>query len=230
MCNDDFGIKNRGKVALIRRALYGGKMAGHDYWVHMRACMKEVGFTSCQGDPDVWMQPAKKDDGTVVWEYFLLYTDDCLVISPRGRGEKILRNEIHPKFTLKEESIRPPDIYLGGKLRELTLKNGIKAWSFSSSQYVQAAVKNVKTYLKEKVKKFSPRAETPLGSNYRPELDFTPELPPEDAAYYQSLIGMLRWKVELGRVDICCEVSMMFPAWLCLGLVTWNNCIIYFCI
>ena len=29
------------------------------------------------------------------------------------------------------------------------------------------------------------------------------------ASYYQSLIGILRWMVELGRVDICCEVSMM---------------------
>ena len=94
-------------------------------------------------------------------------------------------------------------------MRELTLENGIKAWSFSSSQYVQSAVQNVEANLKEKVKKFPPRAETPLGSNYRPELDFTPELQPEDAAYYQSLIGMIRWMVELGRVDICCEVSMM---------------------
>jgi len=37
----------------------------------------------------------------------------------------------------------------------------------------------------------------------------TPELSPKDAAYYQSLIGILRWIVELGRVDICLEVSMM---------------------
>eukprot|EP01083_Nonionella_stella_P108565 315857_1 len=29
------------------------------------------------------------------------------------------------------------------------------------------------------------------------------------AAYYQSLIGILRWAVELGRVDITCELSMM---------------------
>ena len=74
--------------------------------------------------------------------------------------------QIHPKFTLKEESIGPPDIYLGGKMREVILENGIKAWSFSSSQYVQAAVQNVEKYLKEKVKKFPSRAETPLGSDY----------------------------------------------------------------
>ena len=30
-----------------------------------------------------------------------------------------------------------------------------------------------------------------------------------NAAYYQSLIGILRWIVELGRVDVCLEVSMM---------------------
>ena len=91
VCNDDFGIEHRCKAALIRRALYGGKLAGRDYWVHMRACMKEIGFTSCQGDPDVWMWECTKDDGSDCWKYFLLYTDDCLIISPKGRGEKTLR-------------------------------------------------------------------------------------------------------------------------------------------
>ena len=32
---------------------------------------------------------------------------------------------------------------------------------------------------------------------------------PRDSAYYQSLIGILWWIVELGRIDICLEVSMM---------------------
>ena len=46
-------------------------------------------------------------------------------------------------------------------------------------------------------------------TSYRPELDVSPELTPRDSAYYQSLIGILRWIVELGRIDICLEVSMM---------------------
>ena len=53
------------------------------------------------------------------------------------------------------------------------------------------------------------RASTPLAYDYRPEIDKSDELTPEEASYYQSLIGILRWMVELGRVDICCEVSMM---------------------
>ena len=50
---------------------------------------------------------------------------------------------------------------------------------------------------------------SPLSSGYRPECDASPELDGNDASYYASLIGMLRWIVEMGRVDICCEVSMM---------------------
>ena len=63
--------------------------------------------------------------------------------------------------------------------------------------------------LRKEGKRLVKRALTPLAYDYRPEVDKSPELAPEDASYYQSLIGILRWMVELGRVDICCEVSMM---------------------
>ena len=94
-------------------------------------------------------------------------------------------------------------------MRKVELENGAKAWAFSSSQYVQSAVKNVETYLSKTGGSLPRKAETPLQSSYRPELDVTPELKPAEAAYFQSLIGILRWMVELGRVDICLETSLM---------------------
>ena len=57
--------------------------------------------------------------------------------------------------------------------------------------------------------KLPTRAETPLQTSYRPELDVSPELGPVEAAYYQFLIGILRWIIKLGRVDIFFELSMM---------------------
>lgn len=214
ICGPEFGLENVGKVALIRRALYGGKTAGRDFRNHLRECMSHLKFTSCPADPDVWMRPAKTKDGSEYWEYVLLYVDDVLIVS--DRGEEVLRTEIGKYFKLKEKSIGPPKIYLGGRMRQVKLENGMNAWTFSSSQYVQAAVSNVETYLTQKGLKFQSRApNTPLSSNYRPEVDVTPELGPVEAAYYQSLIGILRWMVELGRVDICLEVSMM-SSHLCL--------------
>ena len=89
------------------------------------------------------------------------------------------------------------------------MNNSVKAQSFSSLQYAHDTVGNVETYLKDKVTKPISKAESALLSNYGPELDATEELNPVDAAYYQSLIGILRWMVELGRVDICVKVSMI---------------------
>jgi hypothetical protein len=169
--------------------------------------MNHLGFTPCRADPDVWMRPALKGDGSEYWEYVLIYTDDTSVISENG--EQLLRNEIGKYFELKEESIGPPDIYFGGKMRQITLENGVKAWTFSSSQYVQAAVSNVEGYLQARHLQLPTKANTPLTSGYRPEVDVSPELGVTETAYYQSLVGILRWIVELGRVDICCEVSML---------------------
>lgn len=53
------------------------------------------------------------------------------------------------------------------------------------------------------------RVKTPIQTSYRPELDVTPELGVLESAYYQSLIGILRWMVKIGQIHICLEVSMM---------------------
>jgi hypothetical protein len=46
-------------------------------------------------------------------------------------------------------------------------------------------------------------------SGYRPELDVTDELDSNMSSRYSQLIGILRWMVELGRVDIYYEVSVL---------------------
>ena len=94
-------------------------------------------------------------------------------------------------------------------MRKVELTNGVHAWAFSSSRYVTEAVKNVERQLAKNGFKLTHKAETPLQTSHRPEIDTTSELSPTDAMYYQSIIGMLQCVVELGRVDICLEVSMM---------------------
>ena len=177
--------------------------------------MHHLNFSPCLADPDVWMRPVQKGDSTPSFVYILLYVDDALVVS--DNTESILQIEIGKYFDLKEASIGPPKMYLGTGIRKVKLDNGLDAWAASLSQYVQAAVRNVEEYVEksqDKQWKVPNKVKTPMRSTYRPQLDVSEELSPSDASYYQSLIGMFRWIVELGCVDICLEVSMMSSHWV----------------
>ena len=58
-------------------------------------------------------------------------------------------------------------------------------------------------YLKKK------KSENPFVEDYELEIDETPSLQQYLAYWYQSLIEMIRWMVEIVRVDIITELSMM---------------------
>ncbi len=49
---------------------------------------------------------------------------------------------------LKPSLIGDPDIYLGTKLKQVKLDNGVWAWVMSPSKYMQQAVANCRTHLK----------------------------------------------------------------------------------
>jgi hypothetical protein len=106
---------------------------------------------------------------------------------------------------------------LGAKLKKTVLPNGVVAWGMSSSTYVQSAVQNVKEYLAALPgdQMLAKKASGPFAGGYKPELDESPELDPTRANFYESQIWILRWCVELGRIGIITEVSMLSPH-LCL--------------
>jgi hypothetical protein len=197
-----------GKKAVLVRALYGLKSAGASFGKHIADCMRTMGYTSCKADPDIWMKAmVRPEDGFRYWAYILLYVDDVLCI--HHNAEAAIR-EIDKYFPMKKGSIGDPDIYLGTKLRRVEMANGVEAWSMSPAKYVRDAVRNVEKYLlKNGGRRLPNRCTAPWPVNYLAELDSTPELDPERAAYYQSLIGVLHWMVEIGRVDMITEVSLL---------------------
>ena len=74
---------------------------------------------------------------------------------------------------------------------------------------MQEAVNNVEAHLNRKGMALRKGTNSPLGNKYRPECDASPELNEIEGNYYASLIRILLWIVEMGQIDICCEVSMM---------------------
>ena len=105
-------------------------------------------------------------------------------------------------FKLKDDKIEEPETYLGSGLSKMTTANGTECWSMSSEAYCKVSITNVETKLSNEGRRLSSKCDTPMRSVYRPELDVTAELKSDGVQYYQDLIGVLRWALELGRVEI----------------------------
>ena len=80
---------------------------------------------------------------------------------------------------------------------------------------MKAEIRNVEQRLNDLGLSLPKRCTSPISRDCRPEVDISPELDVKDASCYQSLIGILRLIVELERVSITTEVSMMA---LCMSL------------
>ena len=74
---------------------------------------------------------------------------------------------------------------------------------------MKQAVANVEAELSKVGRKLNSRAGGPFAQTYKPELDTTEMLDARRANYYQNLIKVLRWMVELGCLDINYHVAVM---------------------
>jgi hypothetical protein len=115
---------------------------------------------------------------------------------------------IQAAFKLKDDQIEKPEMYLGAQLL-LKVMNNVECWTTTSEQYIEAAINNVERKLNESGQRLPTRCATPKQANFRPKLDITPELKIDGVRHYQKLIGVLRWALELGLIDIAMEVSML---------------------
>jgi hypothetical protein len=88
----------------------------------------------------------------------------------------------------------------------------------SAEKHVLASVKNIEDALAKKGLRFPSKSYTPLPVDYKPELNVSTALKSDGAQNYQELIGVLHWAVEIGRVDVILEASLM-SAHLALPLV-----------
>ena len=82
-------------------------------------------------------------------------------------------------FRMKPGSLDEPNIYLGTRVKLIELLNGVMEWSLSPSKYVQEAVKNLVTYVNDKLReccKIYKTAVNPFVIGYEPTKDVTPKL------------------------------------------------------
>ena len=84
---------------------------------------------------------------------------------------------------MKDGSIGNPEIYLGPKVKQMELPNGVKAWALSSSKSIQEAIQNCEKYLAHNMngRKLTQKALNPFPGDYDPDLDMTDALKDDQA-------------------------------------------------
>ncbi len=85
----------------------------------------------------------------------------------------------------------------------------IEMWSMSADKYLKEALRNLEYDLENAELHLPTKVTTPLSHKYRPEMDVSPLLDEAYTRWYQQLIGILRWAVELGRIDIHLSVALL---------------------
>ena len=146
LCGLEFGKEYEGRYAVITKALYGLKTSAFAWREHLSTTLQEsLGFKPCKADPDVYLRPAKKQDGSLYYELVFIYIDDVLVISHRGRE---ILNMLDQHYLLKPDSIGPPKIYLGNEVQTFDIDNDVskRCWALSSKKYASEAIRNVKIW------------------------------------------------------------------------------------
>jgi hypothetical protein len=154
------------------------------------------------------MRPNTKSNGFKYYEYVLIYTDDILSISHQPLD---VLTKLDQHYILKKDSIGPPRQYLGAQIGNYSLPDDPirRRWYMSSEKYVKEAIRNVKGWIADRGLIFKTKASGVLPSGCRLVLDTTKSCEVDEAEYFQQQIGVLRWAIELGRLDITCEVSML---------------------
>ena len=79
----------------------------------------------------------------------------------------------------------------------------------SSVDYVKGIIQNIELRMVKEGMRLPRRSETPMSYDYTPELDATIELELDGINMYQELIGELRQAIEIGRVGIGNEASVL---------------------
>ena len=129
----------------------------------------------------------QKIDGEEYYEDILVYVDNFLAVSLNAQSIIL---EVAEKLRLNMDKIEPPEVYLGGRLVNNSF-NGKDVWTIPSMYYIKAIIKNIEVRLTKEGMKLPSRAEMPMSSDYKPDLDATSELDTDGITMYQELIGEL---------------------------------------
>lgn len=180
------------KVCKLRKAIYGLKQAGRQWFKRIDAVIKEFGLTQSKNDQCIYYIR-----NTKITMILALYVDDIIIASnDNALTDKFVR-KLQDHFDIRDMGVPKHCIGL-----EVDVKDG--EISISQPGYISSIVKK---YGLENCKP----VKIPMQANIKLEKEPTisGEAEKVDEKLYQEIIGSLLYLSLYSRPDIMCAVSML---------------------
>jgi len=193
ICGLEFGPDMEGRIAIIKKGLYGLKSSGAQWHAHLTKTLYTLGFNPTQFVPDVWY---KLREYNKRYDYISTYVDEFLITA---KDPWVYMKVLQEIYTIKNPFI--PDYYLGANY----VGNVESNWYITAKQYILESIKHIETRLNITLRE----ERTPMATKDHPEEDSSPLLDSYHHPEYQAVIGMLQWVITISRADVCYATSSL---------------------
>ena len=189
----EFGAREN-HILVIYKALYGLCSSGARWHEHFADCLREMGFSPCKAEPDIWMRNAGD-----VYEYIAVYVDDLAIAA---RDPKKITDALVESYKFKLKGTGTISFHLGIDF----FCNDYGILCFAPKKYIS---KMADFFLQMFGTKPQQNIRSPLEPGDHPELDDSELLDADGIQKYQSMIGSLQWAISIGRLDITTAVMTL---------------------
>jgi hypothetical protein len=157
-CGPEFGPELEGRIAILKKALYGLKSSGNCWHVHFAKTLYSLGFEPTRYDSDVWIKLRQDKTG---YDYICTYVDDFLIVA---KDAWQYMKELQKVYVIKDP--KSPELYLGA----LYTGDPSKNWTISAKTYIKEAIEQVERRVDTKIRE----EKLPMKPGDHPEEDDSP--------------------------------------------------------
>ena len=151
------------------------------------------------------------DESGCHYEHIFIHMEDFVMSSHIAEQvvQAIGKNISSKKDNKKNLPYGTPDIYIGSQIRrhqELEDDADSFCSAIPGDHYVKNVFPNIQNKLMDHGRELNYKQQSPFISIYHPELNISPDLDQENTYYFQEMIGILCWAIELGQENFAFEV------------------------
>ena len=132
-------------MILVDKVFYGLKISGAAWRAMFVDTLNDMEYVPTKTDPDVWLKPVVKPNGTEYYKIMLLYAYNVIHLS---HDIAPAMETLGKSYRLKDDTYGEPDHYLGANVKKVWVGQRI-LFTMQCDDYVKSSIVNLEKMLEE---------------------------------------------------------------------------------